>query len=175
MDRDDDDHDARTPGRRRLRMIESCRVQASHAAMVVALGTIPDTSHWVVAVWSDPEQPLLVERGGLALRIEKVRYDEPRARALYARVLRALELADIARLRKTCRPQERLDDFFCWAFGLVSSEEAREIQEINDASAALARARDRGELSQDEFLREHARITRAIRLRHAWSGGKGRG
>lgn len=175
MDGDDDPHDARTPGRRRLRMIESCRVQAPHAEMVVALGTIPDTNHWVVAVWSDPAQPLLVERGGLALRIEKVRYDEPRARALYARVLRALERADLAHLRKTCRPQERLDDFFCWAFGLVSLDEARAIQELNDASAALARARDRGELSQDEYLREHGRIIRAFRLRPAGSGGKGGG
>lgn len=173
MARDDDPHDARTPGRRRLRMIESCRVQASHAAMVVALGAVPDTNHWVVAVWSDPGQPLLVECGGLAMRIERVRYDEPRARALYARVLRALEGADLAGLRKTCRPQERVDDFFCWAFGLASLDETRAIQGLNEASAALARARDRGELSQDEFLREHARLVRAFRLRHAGPGGKG--
>ncbi len=143
--------------------------------IVVALGTVPGTKHWVIAVWSDPEHPLVAERAGLALRIEKLRYDEPRARALYARVLRAIELADIGRLRKTCRPQDRLDDFFCWAFGLVSLDEARSLQETNDASAALVRARDRGELSHDEYLREHALVARAIRLRHAWSASPRRG
>lgn len=174
MDADESAREGRGVTRPRLRMVESCRVEASRAGIIVALGTIPGTAHWVVAVWSNPEHPLLAERAGLALRIERVRYDEPRARALYSSVLRAIELADIGRLRKTCRPQERLDDFFCWAFGLVSLDEARILQELNDASASLASARDRGELTHEQFLREHARIERAIRLRHAWPGG-GRG
>lgn len=158
-----------------LRVVEACCVEASRGTILVALGTVPGTNRWVIEVRSDPQHPLLIEHGGLALRIEKVRYDERRARDLQARVLRAIELADISRLRKTCRPQERLDDFFCWAFGLVSLEEARLIQEINEASAALARARDRGELSHEQYLREYARVEHAIRLRPASVQPAGKG
>ena len=94
------------------------------ATVRVVLSTMPGTGHWFVEVLCDDENPLLAGRLGIALQMLRRRYDEPRARTLYTTLLRAIELADISRLRKVCPARARADAFFCWAFGLRPLEQS---------------------------------------------------
>lgn len=97
---------------------------APTATIRVVLSTLRGTGRWMLDACLDGAHPLIDGRDGVVLSIHKVRYDEPRARKLYGKVLRAIELADISGLRRACLVRERDDVFFCWAFGLASLEDS---------------------------------------------------